>query len=58
VLYGLGLVYFKEEQLQPARATLVRAVKINPTNTVLLCQLAVIEQALHNPDPVTNYNYS
>lgn len=45
--YGLGLVNFKEEKLHLARVNLQRAVQINPTNTVLLCQLAVIEQALH-----------
>ncbi|KAL3091123.1 hypothetical protein niasHT_022832 [Heterodera trifolii] len=48
--YGLGLVNFKEEQLQMARMNLLRAVGINPNNNVLLCQLAVIEQALHNTD--------
>lgn len=52
VLYGLGLVYFKEEQLQLARIHLQRAVKIHPTNTVLLCQLAIIEQAQHMTESV------
>ncbi|KAL3091024.1 hypothetical protein niasHT_023624 [Heterodera trifolii] len=53
--YGLGLVNFKEEQLQMARMNLLRAVGINPNNNVLLCQLAVIEQALHNTDAAMQY---
>uniref|UniRef100_A0A915LFL0 Cell division cycle protein 27 homolog n=1 Tax=Meloidogyne javanica TaxID=6303 RepID=A0A915LFL0_MELJA len=53
--YGLGLVHFKEEKIQLARVNLQRAVQINPTNTVLLCQLAVIEQSLHCTDLAMQY---
>ncbi|KAI3410076.1 TPR [Globodera pallida] len=53
--YGLGLVHFKEEQLPMAKINLLRAVSINPNNNVLLCQLAVIEQALHNSDTAMQY---
>ncbi|VDK42705.1 unnamed protein product [Anisakis simplex] len=46
--FGLGLMHFKRECLHLARSYLVRAVHINPYNSVVLCQLSVIEQALHN----------
>lgn len=45
----------KEEKLQMARVSLQRAIQINPANTVLLCQLAVIEQALHSNDSVFDF---
>ena len=50
--YGLGLVDYKSQQLSLARYNIMRAVRINPRNTVLLCQLAVIEQSLHNQKEV------
>lgn len=37
-----------------ARVHLNRAVAINPYNSVLLCQLSVVEQALHN-NAVVNF---
>uniref|UniRef100_A0A915DYN7 Cell division cycle protein 27 homolog n=1 Tax=Ditylenchus dipsaci TaxID=166011 RepID=A0A915DYN7_9BILA len=43
--YGLGLVYYKEEQLSLARIHLTKAVQINSSNVIVLCQLAVVEQA-------------
>lgn len=46
--FGLGLLHFKKEQVNLARVHLNRAVAINPYNSVLLCQLSVVEQALHN----------
>ncbi|KHN70672.1 Cell division cycle protein 27 -like protein [Toxocara canis] len=46
--FGLGLMHFKREHLCLARSYLIRAVNINPYNSVVLCQLSVIEQALHN----------
>uniref|UniRef100_A0A915BQ60 Cell division cycle protein 27 homolog n=1 Tax=Parascaris univalens TaxID=6257 RepID=A0A915BQ60_PARUN len=49
--FGLGLIYFKRERLSLARSYLNRAVRINPYNSVVLCQLSVIEQALHNDGP-------
>ena len=51
--YGLGVVDYKSQQLSLARYNIMRAVRINPKNTVLLCQLAVIEQALHNQKEVS-----
>ncbi|KAK6106838.1 Anaphase-promoting complex cyclosome subunit 3 family protein [Brugia pahangi] len=48
--FGLGLLHFKKEQVNLARVHLSRAVAINPFNSVLLCQLSVVEQALHNND--------
>lgn len=51
--FGLGLMHFKREQLSLSRIHLNRAVSINPHNSVLLCQLSVVEQALHNNDKVT-----
>ncbi|KAI1722318.1 anaphase-promoting complex, cyclosome, subunit 3 domain-containing protein [Ditylenchus destructor] len=48
--YGLGLVHFKEEQLSLAKMNLQKAVGINPTNVIVLCQMAVVEQALGNTD--------
>ncbi|VDP17238.1 unnamed protein product [Onchocerca flexuosa] len=50
--FGLGLLHFKKEQVNLARVHLSRAVAINPFNSVLLCQLSVVEQALHNNDTV------
>lgn len=50
--FGLGLLHFKKEQVNLARVHLSRAVAINPYNSVLLCQLSVVEQALHNNDTV------
>ncbi|VDN19482.1 unnamed protein product [Gongylonema pulchrum] len=46
--FGLGLLHFKKEQVNLARVHLSRAVALNPYNSVLLCQLSVVEQALHN----------
>ncbi|VDM95439.1 unnamed protein product [Thelazia callipaeda] len=46
--FGLGLLHFKKEQLNLARVHLTRAVAINPFNSVLLCQLSIVEQSLHN----------
>ncbi|KAL3998322.1 Tetratricopeptide repeat family protein [Acanthocheilonema viteae] len=48
--FGLGLLHFKKEQVNLARVHLSRAVAINPFNSVLLCQLSVVEQALHHND--------
>lgn len=53
--YGLGLVHYKEEQLQLAKVNLVKAVQINPTNIIVLCQLSVIEQSLQNNKAVCYY---
>uniref|UniRef100_A0A0N5AWB8 Cell division cycle protein 27 homolog n=1 Tax=Syphacia muris TaxID=451379 RepID=A0A0N5AWB8_9BILA len=52
--FGLGLLHFKREQLAWARFYLRRAVKINPYNSVLLCQLSVVEQSLHNNPSAMN----
>lgn len=56
--YGLGIVCYKDEQLSSARFNLSKAVCINPTNIVVLCQLALVEQALKNPESVGNLSYS
>lgn len=45
-LYGQGLVFYKTEDYLNSKAVLKKAVHINPRNTVLLCQLAVVEHAL------------
>ncbi|VDD85704.1 unnamed protein product [Enterobius vermicularis] len=52
--FGLGLLHFKREQLAWARFYLKRAVSINPSNSVLLCQLSVVEQSLHNNHSAMN----
>uniref|UniRef100_A0A0R3S025 Cell division cycle protein 27 homolog n=1 Tax=Elaeophora elaphi TaxID=1147741 RepID=A0A0R3S025_9BILA len=55
--FGLGLLHFKKEQVNLARVHLSRAVAINPFNSVLLCQLSVVEQALHHNDTVKFLKY-
>jgi anaphase-promoting complex subunit 3 len=47
-LYGQGQVYYKSDQFANAKVVLKKALMINPRNTVLLCQLAVVEAALKN----------
>ncbi|MFH4980838.1 hypothetical protein AB6A40_007547 [Gnathostoma spinigerum] len=48
--FGLGLMFFKREQFKLAQLHLSRAATINPRNSVLLCQLSVVEQSVHNND--------
>uniref|UniRef100_A0A914XQK5 Cell division cycle protein 27 homolog n=1 Tax=Plectus sambesii TaxID=2011161 RepID=A0A914XQK5_9BILA len=48
--YGLGTIFYKQEQLALARVHFLRALDANPRNSVLICQLSVVEQALKNPD--------
>ena len=48
VWHGLGLVDLREEKLGLARVNISKAVTLNPRNTILLCQLSVIEQSLRN----------
>ncbi|KAI6204151.1 hypothetical protein M3Y94_00639100 [Aphelenchoides besseyi] len=56
-LYGQGQVYYKSEQYLNARAVLSKAANINPRNTVLLCQLAIVEHALrHHEDAMVYLN--
>ncbi|CAD5208006.1 unnamed protein product [Bursaphelenchus xylophilus] len=45
-LYGEGLVHFKNEKLEFSLAVFKKAVKINPRNVILLCQLAIVEHSL------------
>lgn len=47
-LYGQGQVFYKTEEYFNAKAVLKKAVSINPRNTVLLCQLAVVEHAMNH----------
>ncbi|KAI6174922.1 TPR-REGION domain-containing protein [Aphelenchoides bicaudatus] len=47
-LYGQGQVYYKTEEYLNAKAVLQKAVQINSRNTVLLCQLALVEHAMNN----------
>jgi len=49
-LYGQGQVFYKTEEYLNSKAVLNKAVAINPRNTVLLCQLAVVEHALGHND--------
>uniref|UniRef100_A0A1I7Y8A9 Cell division cycle protein 27 homolog n=1 Tax=Steinernema glaseri TaxID=37863 RepID=A0A1I7Y8A9_9BILA len=48
--YGLALVHFKREENGKAQEMLQKAIAINRNSTVLLCQLAKVEQRLGNPE--------
>ena len=41
-LYGIGLVYFKQERYRLAYVYYSKALKINPGNAVLMCHVAVV----------------
>ncbi|KAH7699776.1 MAT-1 protein, partial [Aphelenchoides avenae] len=46
--YGLGSVDLREEKRVLACVNISKALRINPRNTVLLCQLAIVEHSLGN----------
>lgn len=47
-LYGQGLVHYKTQDFKEARVVFQRAVQANPSSVTLLCQLAVVDNALRN----------
>jgi anaphase-promoting complex subunit 3 len=44
--YGMGMIYYKQERFDRAEIYYRKALTVHPTNTVLLCHLGVVQQAL------------
>lgn len=47
--YGMAMIYYKQENYQLAEKHFLRALQINPKNSVLLCHLAVTQNAMKKP---------
>lgn len=48
--FGLGSIYFKQEQYSLAELHFKRALKINPHNSGIMCLIGVVQHALKKVD--------
>lgn len=47
--WGLGNIYHRQEEFENARYHFLRALEINPNNSVLRCYLGMVLDSLNNP---------
>lgn len=53
--WGLGNVYFRQEEYDAARYHFLKALEINGGNSVLRCYLGMVMEALHQPALALEY---